>query len=185
MGIRWADYFYYDESSPSCLRWKVDRRSGKNFNIVCAKAGDVAGSMCIDRWEVGFKGRSYRVHRIVWELHNSPLGHAMIDHINGDSTDNRILNLRAADIKVNSRNTKKSVRNTSGKVGVVIHKSKHDGKTYCLATWKSLDGRWCRKTFSVHKYGIIPAFAMACAYRELKIKELNEYGAGYTERHGT
>lgn len=21
----WSDYFYYDETSPSCLRWKVDR----------------------------------------------------------------------------------------------------------------------------------------------------------------
>ena len=56
--------FTYDESSPSCLRWKVSRIGGRG---ICP--GDVAGS--IDSkgyWRVGISGKEYRVHRIVYHL---------------------------------------------------------------------------------------------------------------------
>ena len=41
----WNKYFYYDESSPSCLRWKTDRRSGRGVGIVHTPAHSTAGSM--------------------------------------------------------------------------------------------------------------------------------------------
>ncbi len=46
----------------------------------------------------------------------------MVDHINGDVSDNRIENLRAADKYTNQWNSKKSTRNTSGVKGVYFKK---------------------------------------------------------------
>ena len=40
--MNWKDYFYYDESSTTCLRWRVDRYAG-NMSITAA-ADSVAGS---------------------------------------------------------------------------------------------------------------------------------------------
>ena len=40
-----AKHFYYDETSPSCLRWKVDRYGGKGYNIKKISQGDIAGSI--------------------------------------------------------------------------------------------------------------------------------------------
>ena len=41
-----------------------------------------------------------------------------------------------------------------------------------------------KKSFSVKNFGLLPAFAMACKFREDKIRELNEQGYGYSENHG-
>ena len=70
-GINYSDYLYYDETSPTCLRWKVDRKGG-------AKVGDVAGYCYIDKegkLESGLKinGEAYKPHRVVWCLHNGNL----------------------------------------------------------------------------------------------------------------
>jgi hypothetical protein len=42
----------------------------------------------------------------------------------------------------------------------------------------------CKKSFSVKKHGLLPAFAMACQYRKDKINELNTKGYGYADNHG-
>lgn len=46
----------------------------------------------------------------------------MIDHINGDKEDNRLINLRECDHRTNGRNCKRSVKNTSGITGVRMDK---------------------------------------------------------------
>ena len=40
-----SDRFYYDDTSPSCLRWKINVRSGRNKNQLNVKVGDVAGGL--------------------------------------------------------------------------------------------------------------------------------------------
>lgn len=40
------------------------------------------------------------------------------------------------------------------------------------------------KSFSVSKYGNEEALRLACLWKESKLSELNEQGAGFTERHG-
>ena len=42
--MKFEDYFYYDETSPTFLRWKVDRYSGRKRNVLKFKKGDVCGS---------------------------------------------------------------------------------------------------------------------------------------------
>ena len=39
----YREKYYYDTTSPSCLRWKVEVRSGRNSTHVNVKVGDVAG----------------------------------------------------------------------------------------------------------------------------------------------
>lgn len=59
------------------------------------------------------KTRKY-LHR---ELLNAQKGE-IVDHINGDRTDNRIENLRITDYYGNSRNKRRGSNNTSGYCGV-------------------------------------------------------------------
>lgn len=80
------------------------------------------------------------------------------------------------------RNRRQQITNTSGKTGVYF--TVPYGTTQVKAQWMGLDGKQYSKSFSTRKYGLLEAFALACAYRDKMILELNEQGAGYTEHHG-
>lgn len=45
--IDWNCVFDYDETSPSCLRWKIDRWAGQYHNIPKALQGDAAGGLLL------------------------------------------------------------------------------------------------------------------------------------------
>lgn len=86
----WDDYFVYDETVPSCLRWK----KSNNKRII---VGTEAGCMCSTNgyYLVGVEGSVYRAHRVIYEMLVEPIGTGkVIDHIDGDTTNNRINNLR-------------------------------------------------------------------------------------------
>ena len=97
-------------------------------------------------------------------------------------------NIRWATDEQQARNKGKMRNNTSGKTGVHFDEKMHpNGKnttTYAVATWHDFDNKQHRKHFSTKKYGLLEAFAMACAYRDAKIEELNEQGAEYSSTHG-
>lgn len=64
--------------------------------------------------------RSYRAHRLAWLLHYGVHPVGVIDHFNGDKSDNRISNLRDVSQMENTQNrTKSSTRSTTGLIGVV------------------------------------------------------------------
>jgi hypothetical protein len=54
------------------------------------------------------KGKFMAVHRIIWILENKIFPNGIIDHINGNRSDNRPINLRLGDYKLNARNTYKT-----------------------------------------------------------------------------
>lgn len=97
-------------------------------------------------------------------------------------------NIRWATFAQQARNKGLMKNNTSGKNGVSwedkVHPNGVTSTTYALAQWHDLDGKIRKKCFSVKKYGLLEAFAMACAYRDAKIRELNEQGAEYSSTHG-
>lgn len=96
------EFVYYDESSPTCLRWK----EGKEYNGF-RKQHSVAGTIPKNGsyMSVRFKNETYRVHTVVWLLHNKSFSKDMvIDHIDGDPQNNKISNLREVDASFNCKN---------------------------------------------------------------------------------
>lgn len=74
-------------------------------------------------------GQHWSVHRLIY-LHQCGIVPDQLDHINGDSSDNRIENLRPADSTQNASNRSLFVNNTSGKKGVSYHKASGLWYTY-------------------------------------------------------
>lgn len=94
------------------LYWKVSTTNS-------IKVGDVAGKSVNDSGYniVGIAGKTYRLHRIIFLYHNGYLP-KIVDHIDGNRSNNKIENLRSANDFQNSRNARLSKRNTSGIKGV-------------------------------------------------------------------
>lgn len=187
----WSDYLTYDETSPSCLRWKVDIRSGRGLAQCHVKAGDPAGTLSVDHtnyWMVGVGGKIYAAHKIVAEMLIGQIPkNYQIDHIDGNKHNNKISNLRVITKEQNMRNLSKYVSNTSGVCGVYLNKKKdRQGNIlpYWAAQYRDLDGKQKTRYFSVRKFGYDGAFHLALEFRERILEDLNKRGAGYTERHG-
>lgn len=95
---------------------------------------------------VGLLGQRYQAHRIIMAL---SLGRdpTLIDHINGNRSDNRLENMREASASENSRNQRVRVNNSSGVTGVVLEKQtgrwraqiKNLGKCHHLGSFGSFD----------------------------------------------
>lgn len=88
------------------------------------KIGSVAGRVKITKKD----GKGYRAitikrnfcseHRLAWLYVHGRYPDNQIDHINGDGTDNRLINLREVTANENCRNKRKPKNNKSGMVGV-------------------------------------------------------------------
>ena len=160
------DIFYYDETSPSCLRWSVNRYRKM-------RAGDVAGSLKIKKdgsphnWVVCVNNKMYCVHRIIYILHNSDFNQKLlINHLNCDSSNNLISNLEAVTKQENNSRQKMHVLdkprtdNKTGVTGVYLTKN-----GYYRAT-AVINGIALQENFSVIKLGKDLAFEMAVAWRK-------------------
>jgi hypothetical protein len=74
------------------------------------------------RFRIGQK--KFLVHQLVWLLHNREWPTQEIDHINGDTLDNRIENLRQVSRTENLRNKRLYKTNRTGVSGVKICRGK-------------------------------------------------------------
>lgn len=184
--VKWEDIVYYDETSPTFLRWKVERRVGKGGCTVKMATGDVAGTVALLRYSsIRLFGNAYMNHRIIWVLfHGWVDPEIQIDHIDGNVDNNKIDNLRLVSHSANNRNSAIRCNNTTGITGVALHNDR-GSRYYYTAQWYTIDGKLKKKYFSISNLGETEAFRLACEYRKKMIEELNSLGAGYSERHGT
>lgn len=63
----------------------------------------------------------YRVllaHRVAWAIQTGCWPEKQVDHVNGDRSDNKLINLRSVDRVENMKNMKRPSTNTSGHVGI-------------------------------------------------------------------
>lgn len=171
--IEWSDYFYYDESSPTFLRHKVERRNVKKDSV----AGSTKNST--GRAHVRLFGDVYFAHRVIWELfYNRLESHDQIDHFDGDKLNNSISNLRKVSNSMNQKNKMKKSSNTSGFTGVCFNET-----GYWVSIWYDEDnGKMKSKYFSIKKFGLITAKMYAILHRQTMLSKVRHLG--YTERHG-
>ena len=92
--------------------WRVSCRG--------TKAGDTAGTSGSEgRRHITIGYSKYKAHRLAWLYVYGYWPKNLIDHINGDPTDNRIENLREATVSENLHNQRRSHKNNkTGVLGV-------------------------------------------------------------------
>lgn len=90
------------------------------------------------------QGKKYQVHRLVFLMHHGYLPE-IIDHIDRDTLNNRIENLRECTASFNRVNTNPRSDNTSGYSGITIKNGKYivrigkDGVREQVGTYDTLD----------------------------------------------
>ena len=109
-----SKFVYYDPTSSSGLRWKIDRYAGENYLMCKYPKDSLAG--CKNKngyYCVSIEKKQYLAHRVIWSIVNKQniATGLVIDHIDGNPSNNLIENLRAATFSQNSRN-----REGTGKV---------------------------------------------------------------------
>ena len=101
---------FYNEDN-GLFYWAIHRRR--------VKQGSVAGTVRKDGYiQIKVAGHFFLAHRLAWLYVHGEFPSLMIDHINQDKKDNRILNLRIANKSQNAQNTLPPRTNTSGYKGV-------------------------------------------------------------------
>ena len=95
------------------------KKANSNSVKVGSKAGCVwtnkrTGIQCV---RIGFNHKLYQIHRLIWAWHGYSLEpNQEIDHVDGNSLNNRIENLRAATHKQNGENRKSANKNNKSGV---------------------------------------------------------------------
>jgi hypothetical protein len=106
------EYYYYDYKTGELHNKKDTCKQRLN-----QKAGDIATSTCVQRtrkmdnkklyvkylYDPTYK-KTYLAHRVVWALHYDKFPDGVIDHIDGDPSNNRLDNLRSVDQSENNIN---------------------------------------------------------------------------------
>lgn len=107
--------FDYDPET-GILIWKWHPTSSKAQGM--AKLKKEAGKDCKGYIKIKVFAIYHWAHRLAWLHYYGEPPNGLIDHINGNPKDNRILNLRVVDHHGNSSNRRMSKNNTSGFMNV-------------------------------------------------------------------
>jgi HNH endonuclease len=124
--------------------WRVNRIHG-------GKVGDEVGH--VHRfprtgrvvYRIYFDGRYYKASVLAWFYMTGEWPTKMVDHIDGDTLNNRWRNLRLATASQNAMNSKRPRSNTSGHKGVFIDRGriraaiKVDGKKLYLGHFETVE----------------------------------------------
>ena len=98
-----AKHFYYDETSPSFLRWRISKGTRKAHDI----AGTPSGN---GYYMVGFNRKSYLAYRIIYCIMNGGIDDTLvIDHKDRVKSNNNIWNLQAVTQAENMTNRTRQV----------------------------------------------------------------------------
>ena len=105
-----SEVLHYDPET-GIFRWKIRRRGIKYHQPAGAPHNMGYRQIMVDK-------QNYLAHRLAWFMYYGEWPLRLIDHINGNKTDNRISNLRLADHSQNAASRPLGKTNTSGIKGV-------------------------------------------------------------------
>lgn len=153
------DYFAISSESPSGLIWISDyfANSGAQFGF----KGKTAGRQ-YDKgyWRIGFKGRRYEIHRIVYLLANGSIDDSLeIDHIDHNPANNLLENLRLVS-KIDNLSNRLSKAST-GVTGVYMNKRRNS----VCSHWQVNGLTKFSKTYRIDEYGFEEAVRLAAIDR--------------------
>ena len=122
---RLKELFDYDRVS-GCLIW---RTTGAGRKRAVAGYNPVPSLYEKEYIQIRIEGKLYKAHRLVWLYVHGKWPKNDVDHIDGNSRNNRVENLREATMSQNLANrSAQNKNNTSGHRGVYFDKSK---KKWC------------------------------------------------------
>jgi hypothetical protein len=100
------------------------------------RIGDIAGSLDAGYIRTKLNGKTYRAHRLAWLYVYGYEPTNLIDHIDRDTANNRIANLREATSAENQQNRKKQNNNSSGFTGVSLVKKTNRWASHIKVNYK-------------------------------------------------
>jgi hypothetical protein len=124
---RLRELLHYDPKTGQ-FHWRKRPGGGARRNL---SAGHLLPQQA--RRRIGIDGRLYFAHQMAWLYMTGRWGRPIIDHRDGDATNNRWNNLRRATRSQNNANRRRPRHNTSGYKGVSIRRG--SGK------WRATIGR--------------------------------------------
>jgi hypothetical protein len=189
--FKFNEVFELSEESPSGIVWKVPRKyiCTLNYDRVGKQAGYVR-EFNNRQWYyvVTVFGKKFFTHRIAYLLHHGNISPENdIDHVDGDSLNNKIENLREVPPVLNCRNTRKKNKSKELDTGLYYEELlSRKGKLLkrINATCSILPGKTMKVNFSVLKYGYETALTLAREWRKVKLHDASDNGMPYSERHG-
>ena len=123
MNSQLHDLFEYADGK---LFWRVNRG--------CVHAGDEAGTLqktgaAKNRIYITVNGKKHLLHRVIWFLHHNEVPE-FLDHIDGNSLNNKIENLRPATKAQNAMNRKVRADSLTGVKGIMKKGKKFGASIY-------------------------------------------------------
>lgn len=102
---------------PECLfatkrAWKIWNKRFSGKEAICTKSNKKGHLRGMVLW------CTISAHWAAWAIYHGAWPADQLDHVNGDTADNRIANLREVDTRENCRNQSRPKHNTSGVCGV-------------------------------------------------------------------
>lgn len=120
---RLKELFYYNPEDGNLYN-RFTRGSKAKKGTVAGTLNTIVHNRCtppyVQRyWHIKIEGKIYKAHRLIWIYHFGDIEEGyLIDHISGDTLNNRIENLRSVTRQGNARNTALYRGNKSGCAGV-------------------------------------------------------------------
>ena len=115
---RLRELLHYDPDT-GLFTWRLPRRG--------ASAGNVAGTTVTRGYiMIRIDGVKRLAHRLAWLYVYGEWPSGCIDHIDGQTSNNKLLNLRDVDVCINNQNRRRaSSQNKSGFLGVETKNNRH------------------------------------------------------------
>ena len=151
--------FMYDPSTGI-----LTRKIKTSYNVPDSEVGCIEPS---GYRRLSFNGKMVRAHRVIWLMEKGSWP-SYIDHIDGDTMNNRINNLRNVSCCQNMQNAKFYKNNTSGCTGVYRRKNcnswisyiRVDNEQVYLGSFQNFHDAVCARKSAELKYGFHPNHGM-------------------------